>query len=202
MTPPSLTSPGWFGKLPGAGDFAHRRMPPALRRGWDNWLHDGLADLRTRHPGWIDAYLTSPVWGFLLGSGIGGESIWIGAMAPSVDRVGRYYPISLFAPLPPQDPAPSHWWQAAHGLLIQALESDADAHEFERLVSLAFTALESTSRGTPVTPALPGAGQSIWFHASSPQAAATVETSGLPRGPSFALLFDLQATAAHLENHP
>lgn len=203
MTHPTLTTPGWFGKLPGAGDFAHRRMPTALRTHWDDWLHDGLAALKVRHPGWIDAYLTSPVWGFLLGPDIAGEFTWIGAMAPSVDKVGRYYPIALFAPLTSNETEPAPWWHTAHHLLLRALEDDADAHEFERLVVTSFkTTTPNPTEGELGKPALPSFRQTIWTHASSPHAEPTMETSGLPRGPSFDLLFDLQAAAAHLEDHP
>ncbi|MGB3067112.1 MAG: type VI secretion system-associated protein TagF [Ottowia sp.] len=199
MTPTSHTSLSWFGKLPGAGDFAHRRMPPALHTCWDNWLHDGLADLRVRHPSWIDAYLTSPVWGFLLGPGIAGDTAWIGALAPSVDRVGRYYPISVFTPLPESAEDLAGWWHTAHHLLLQALESDADADDFEQLLAAGFTpSAESTSQTETVRQ--PGPGQTIWIHASHPQASPLIETDGLPRGPLFDLLFDTQPAAAQLED--
>ena len=34
----SNMAPGWFGKLPGMGDFAHRRLPEPFRSAWDRWL--------------------------------------------------------------------------------------------------------------------------------------------------------------------
>lgn len=203
MTHPSLTSPAWFGKLPGAGDFAHRRMPPTLRTRWDNWLHDGLAELRARHPGWIEAYLTSPVWGFLIGPGVAEDGTWIGAMAPSVDRVGRYYPIALFAPITLHESAPVVWWHAARHLLMQALESDADAHEFERLIANRFSHSETSSApDSAVHISFPGIGQTIWTLASDPHLKPALEAKGLPSGPGFELLFDLQTTTAHLEDQP
>ena len=30
--------PGWFGKLPGLGDFASRRLPDTFVAAWDRWL--------------------------------------------------------------------------------------------------------------------------------------------------------------------
>ena len=49
---------------------------------------------------WLDVYLTSPAWRFVFGPGACGPSPVIGLMAPSVDRVGRYFPLTLVAELP------------------------------------------------------------------------------------------------------
>ncbi|MGO8543079.1 TagF domain-containing protein, partial [Rhizobium leguminosarum] len=35
---PSTALPAWFGKLPGMGDFAHRRLPQDFLAAWDQWL--------------------------------------------------------------------------------------------------------------------------------------------------------------------
>ena len=83
--------PGWYGKLPGLGDFAARRLDKAMVGVWDGWLQDGLQALR-QQPGWLDAYLQSPVWCFALGAGVLGPQRWLGVMMPSVDAVGRYFP--------------------------------------------------------------------------------------------------------------
>ena len=87
--------PGWYGKLPGLGDFAARRLDKAMVGVWDGWLQDGLQALR-QQPGWLDAYLQSPVWCFALGAGVLGPQRWLGVMMPSVDAVGRYFPLAIF----------------------------------------------------------------------------------------------------------
>jgi type VI secretion system protein ImpM len=93
---------GWHGKLPTLGDFATRRLDPAFVDAWDQWLSEGLAALRVQ-AGWLDAYLASPSWRFLLMPGVlpgaAGERAWVGVLMPSVDRVGRYYPLTLAHPL-------------------------------------------------------------------------------------------------------
>ena len=33
---------GWYGKLPSAGDFLGRRLPPEFQGPWDRWLQHGL----------------------------------------------------------------------------------------------------------------------------------------------------------------
>ncbi|WP_425261029.1 type VI secretion system-associated protein TagF [Rubrivivax sp. RP6-9] len=96
--------PGWHGKLPSLGDFASRRLQAPFLEAWDGWLAAGLLALRERDPGgWLDAYLASPSWRFLLMPGVlpgaAGEQGYAGVLMPSVDRVGRYFPFTIVQPL-------------------------------------------------------------------------------------------------------
>lgn len=199
MTCPSPSLPGWFGKLPGAGDFAHRRMPHGLRTAWDDWLHDGLADLRIRHQGWVNSYLTSPVWGFLLGPGVvTDDTAWVGAMAPSVDRIGRYYPIALFTTLS-DSPSPSPWWKAAQQVLLRALDDDANAEYFDQLIAAAFAPDALVPAAADDAAGSPGPRRSLWVPISTPDASPAMEVHGLPTGPMFDRLFDMHPAAANVE---
>lgn len=101
---PVSDAPGWHGKLPSLGDFASRRLGADFIEPWDDWLATGLLALREADPeGWLQAYLASPSWRFLLlpGAlpGAAGAQAWAGVLMPSVDRVGRYFPLSLVQPL-------------------------------------------------------------------------------------------------------
>jgi len=93
---------GWHGKLPTLGDFATRRLDPDFVEAWDQWLDAGLLALRSRAD-WPAAYLASPSWRFLVMPGALpgalGRQAWAGVLMPSVDRVGRYYPLTLAQPL-------------------------------------------------------------------------------------------------------
>ena len=96
--------PGWHGKLPSLGDFASRRLDATFIEPWDQWLAAGLLALREARPeGWLDDYLGSPSWRFLLMPGAmpgeAGAQAWAGVLMPSVDRVGRYFPLTLVQPL-------------------------------------------------------------------------------------------------------
>ncbi len=96
--------PGWHGKLPSLGDFASRRLDAAFIEAWDGWLAAGLLALREKQPDtWLEAYLGSPSWRFLLMPGVlpgkAGMQAWCGVLMPSVDRVGRYFPLTLVLPL-------------------------------------------------------------------------------------------------------
>lgn len=97
--------PGWYGKLPTLGDFASRRLDASFIEPWDLWLGDGIAAQRERlGEAWLDAYLGSPVWRFVLMPGAlpqPAERVALaGVLMPSVDRVGRYFPLTIVTPLP------------------------------------------------------------------------------------------------------
>jgi len=92
--------PGWYGKLPGLGDFASRRLPDEFIRAWDEWLQQVIHAARTSlAEAWVDSYLTMPIWRFVLLPGLVGASGWAGVLMPSVDRVGRQFPLTLAAEL-------------------------------------------------------------------------------------------------------
>ncbi|MCW5611964.1 MAG: type VI secretion system-associated protein TagF [Rubrivivax sp.] len=106
--------PGWHGKLPSLGDFASRRLPAAFVEPWDGWLAAGMLALREAAPeDWLVAYLGSPSWRFLLMPGVlpgqpsaaagaadeAADQGWAGVLMPSVDRVGRYFPLTIALPL-------------------------------------------------------------------------------------------------------
>jgi type VI secretion system protein ImpM len=93
------SAPGFFGKLRSHGDFVGRRLPPAMRDPFDAWLQAAL--LRSRHDlgsAWTPVWLSSPLWRFVLAPGVCGDGAWAGVMMPSLDRVGRCFPLVLAAP--------------------------------------------------------------------------------------------------------
>jgi len=87
----------WFGKLPSIGDFVGRRMPHALATDWDYWLRSGLDQLRSEAPDtWTQRFIHSPIWFFLTPARVTGVPA-CGVIAPSVDRVGRFYPLTVMS---------------------------------------------------------------------------------------------------------
>ena len=65
------------------------------------WLRECLAASRAAlGERWLDLYLTSPAWRFVCAAGRLRPAPVIGLMVPSVDRVGRYFPLTLVAELP------------------------------------------------------------------------------------------------------
>ncbi len=101
MNPTSGNPPGFYGKLPSQGDFVSRRVTRDFVFYWDGWLQTVMAAGRASLGGqWQEVYLTSPIWRFVLSPGVCGEAAYAGIMMPSIDRVGRYFPLTVAAPLP------------------------------------------------------------------------------------------------------
>lgn len=87
---------GWFGKLPSAGDFIARRVPQDFVESWDRWLQQGIAHGRARlGEEFAELYLTFPVWRFVMAASGDEAGAWCGVLMPSVDRVGRLFPLTL-----------------------------------------------------------------------------------------------------------
>ena len=98
---PSKFEVGFYGKLPSHGDFLRRRVSDAFVGVWDAWLQECVAASRDALGArWLDVYLTSPAWRFVCAPGACGPAPVAGVMVPSVDRVGRYFPLTLVAELP------------------------------------------------------------------------------------------------------
>jgi type VI secretion system protein ImpM len=126
---------GWHGKLPTVGDFVTRGLDTDFVSAWDDWIATGLAALRTRYDGnWLDDYLASPTWRFLLTPGFLPaplqDQVWAGVLMPSVDRVGRYFPLTITGRLPylPTDGASQArlwaWLQHIEDAAVDALQDD------------------------------------------------------------------------------
>ena len=191
--------PGWFGKLPGMGDFAHRRLPESFRSVWDQWLQRGLARLRDRHADWTEHYLEAPVWCFALGPKVAGEGAWIGVLMPSVDGVGRYFPFTLAVELDASvgemlrgDALRSalQWWANGTRAALEGLEGDLDALRFDAVLERLFVA-ESGEVGEGVLEslALPGAGGSLWLGDPRTADGVRMVVAGLPLDAQFEALF-------------
>jgi type VI secretion system protein ImpM len=117
---------GYYGKLPALGDFVQRRLPQDFVTAWDTWLQQGmLGSQDALGSAWLETYLTAHVWHFVLMPGQLGKSGWAGVWTPSVDRIGRYFPLTLAAPLPSSLPLGAS--AASLGAWLKGLEEIARA---------------------------------------------------------------------------
>lgn len=185
------TPPGWHGKLPSLGDFASRRLDAPFIDAWDGWLAAGLLALREAQPAtWLDAYLSSPSWRFLLMPevlpGEAGEQAYAGVLMPSVDRVGRYFPFTIVQPLG-DAPASTQqmqslwaWLARLDELAADALQEDWDVERLEaELARMAAPDVGPQSAGGSPGPLLAGA----------------VAALALPAGADAALAIGIEAQA-------
>ncbi|HEY1392392.1 MAG TPA: type VI secretion system-associated protein TagF [Methylibium sp.] len=140
------TSPGWYGKLPNRGDFASRRLPDDFISGWDDWLQQGLACAREDlgEEAWLARYLVAPVLRFWLAPGVLGAVAWTGLLMPSVDRVGRHFPLTVAVPAGLSAGslaavlAAADWFSALDGAARQVLDVEFTVEDFEaRLATIA-----------------------------------------------------------------
>lgn len=128
---------GFYGKLPSLGDFVGRRLPPQFVQPWDLWLRESLTASQGRLGSrWLDHYLTSPLWRFALSPGVTGQTGWLGVLMPSVDRVGRYFPLTLAAPLAPgANPFRAlcalDWLERAEDIALSSLADGFEQEAFE-----------------------------------------------------------------------
>ena len=123
---------GLYGKLPAKRDFVAFNTPRAFLELWEPWLQAGVATSRQiLGQGWRKAYLSAPIWRFWLGRDFCGETI-LGAFMPSIDGVGRYFPLTIFTgegvgALPPPELEPNKaWFDAAETILLDALHPERD----------------------------------------------------------------------------
>jgi len=133
------TSPGFYGKLPILGDFVSRRLPAHFVRAWDAWLQEALSASREQlGSSWLDIYLTSPIWRFGLSPGTCGADACAGILMPSVDSVGRYFPLTVAVLVPQKDILPwlffagAEWFKKLERLALSVLEDELDFDEFDR----------------------------------------------------------------------
>jgi type VI secretion system protein ImpM len=156
---------GFYGKLPSEGDFVTRRLPWEFTSVWDEWLQQGMqlsrAALGER---WLEHYLSAPIWRFQLAPGICGPMGWRGLFFASVDRVGRYFPLTLaFMTVPaagarsgqgiaPSLAADASRWFAAEEAALCALDPTLQIDEFERaLQTLAEPDADAADPGADAT---------------------------------------------------
>ncbi len=122
---------GAFGKIPSVGDFFRINVPAGFVAAWDAWIQNGMLAAQGALGGSWDAhYMSAPIWRFCLSPGLAGPQKVMGVLMPSVDRVGRRFPLTLMAPL--QTPGPAQ------------LDHFSEEALFMRLEDLALDALDDT----------------------------------------------------------
>ncbi|MCF8002688.1 MAG: type VI secretion system-associated protein TagF [Chromatiaceae bacterium] len=148
--------PGFYGKFPTLGDFVSRRLPSQFIQPWDQWLQQALTESRGQlGDDWLSCYLVSPLWRFVLSPGIAGQVGWAGLLMPSVDRVGRYFPLTLARSLTPETDgfsllSASDWFGEIEQLALSSLDDGFDLQDFDRRLS-SIPAPPLTVRPVPVT---------------------------------------------------
>jgi len=140
---PPTAVPGWYGKLPSLGDFASRRLPVEFVKVWDAWLQEVIPASRDAlAERWFDCYLTMPIWRFVLLPGLLTDTGWAGVLMPSVDRVGRHFPLTLALELPSRTGAAhalfdgAEWFAGLEDAALAVLDPTRGADDLDAALAL------------------------------------------------------------------
>ena len=182
--------PGLFGKLPSRGDFVLRRLDATCRDVLDDWLQAGIStSRRVLGDAWLRSYRNAPVWRFAWPSGACGSVPLAGVLMPSMDRVGRYFPLVLAEQLS-SDRTPEEvfgamaWFDALETAALDALERETDLNDLDPAVS--------KIGPPPFGPAAPASGASLfWLPSEAGPPAVLLRSDGLPTPRSFCSLLSL-----------
>jgi len=158
---------------------------------WDAWVQEGLALARTQlGTGWLDVYLVAPVRRFWLAPGLLDTCAFSGVMMSSVDRVGRYFPLTIAQPAGTLAAAlaAAAWHAELEGVARQVLDLSFTVDDLEEALA-AVAPLEDTDRShNGASDGTDGAGSAWWCadppalqrHAAMPSASAFVSLLGCP----------------------
>ncbi len=159
---------GFYGKIPARGDFVGAGLPRAVVDAFDGWMRASLeASRNALGDDWQACWMEAPVWRFaapVAGVPLGG--VWL----PSIDRVGRAFPLVLATDAAC---AGSAWLDAVEQIGIAAVTADVPPDTFAaRLADL------------PPDPCEPAYG---WWSAGGPhRGPGRIEVAGLPDPAGFA----------------
>jgi type VI secretion system protein ImpM len=192
---------GFWGKLPAHGDFIGRGLPQAWIQAWDGWLERGLAWAAQAH-GMARLrrdLADAPTWCCVIRPGCaagarqtGGPGTWCAVLAPSRDRVGRPFPLTLAEIWPGSGPGSFEAAQARLELLLALLPlaegADAAEHLAAALQDLAGLSSPppipaQAPAGTAPAPPWPDAdrsGLSFWWPSTAAGQATAVQTQAWP----------------------
>lgn len=132
-------APGFYGKVLSRGDFVSRRLPQDFIDPWDRWLQRSLLEVEQSFgKRWIEEYVEAPIWRFALSAHVCSSAAWYGVVMPSVDRVGRYFPLTVAMRV--NDELCAHhllgvrgnaWFESVEHAMLNSLKDQSVLGEFE-----------------------------------------------------------------------
>jgi type VI secretion system protein ImpM len=186
---------GFYGKIPARGDFIRSGLPYAFIDPWDRWLQEGIAASRAElGDEWVAAWLEAPIWSFALAPGICGPDAALGLWMPSVDRVGRHFPLTLAAIVPGGNLSElvcnnGGFLAAAEQAGLVAVESDLEPDELAARIR---AAAEAAQADPGVDPSAYSSGITAlyWSQGSQRMPGFTFAGAALPDASQFVKMLD------------
>ena len=180
---------GFCGKLPARGDFVTSALPRRFVEPWHDWMQGALAASReTLAEDWLPAWNEAPIWRFALSPGICGPDAALGLWMPSVDRIGRHFPLTFAALASDCDVSAlmregGDFLDVAETTGLDALARDIEPDEVAARLSAAnWGALQETEDLLDLF----AGGKAIWWTDGAPRVAAgAFVTAALPDAAEF-----------------
>jgi len=142
---------GYFGKLPMRGDFIQRNLNPDFIQAWDTWLQNVIEASRNNlQDQWLNYYLVSPVWRYYFSLADG--DIYTGIVLPSVDKVGRYFPLTIAANIKNYPSVNSfivqnaQWYDTLENLALRALDESISFEDFNTQIDSLLRSINITQQ--------------------------------------------------------
>lgn len=153
---------GVFGKLPASGDFVSLGMDHGLRERVDDWLSRGMLALASAPDG-LRYYAAAPTWCALIAADLLAEVELGLVLAPSADRVGRDFPLSVL--IQPEVGESKRAFAARVQSVADALARSQQARSSAQ--ALRRELIEAASRGSPLElpPSSRSEDVSLWWPA-------------------------------------
>jgi type VI secretion system protein ImpM len=188
---------GCFGKMPARGDFIRLGLPRDFIDCWDAWMALMLtASREALGENWLATWLEAPIWRFALAPGVCGAGAAIGVWMPSVDRVGRYFPLTIAAVVAGGDVAAligeaGAFLDAAESAGLAAVAEDSEPAALLAAITAGVAA--SPARDARADPACLLPSGALWWSAGAPPR--LIATKGLPDATQFVAMLDARACA-------
>jgi len=172
---------GFYGKIPARGDFVRVGLPRDFTDPWDAWLQSVMSRSQALMGNdWLPAFLEAPVWHLILPPGMCGSLAALGTMLPSVDRAGRYFPLT-FGVLSPHCVARASataWLDSCEAAGIAALERDSPPDEIAAMLGSTETLVMIADQN-----------EALWWSGGSTRVEPTCLTlQGLPDAATYAAM--------------
>ncbi|MBT3196859.1 MAG: type VI secretion system-associated protein TagF [Gammaproteobacteria bacterium] len=130
---------GLYGKTPSRGDFITRNLPRSFIEPWDQWLQESILSSREQlGEDWLQYFLVTPPWRFVMAPGVCGELAWAGVLIPSVDRAQRYFPLTVAFSLNDRENLfelfinQQHWFRKIEELALTSLSDTFNIDHLEQ----------------------------------------------------------------------
>ena len=154
-----------FGKLAAKRDFIALFAPRDFLSAWEPWMQSCVSASRNSlGDSWLQAYLAAPIWRYWLGADICGATV-VGALMSSLDGMGRYYPLTLFACAnqddalaPPDIDAHDEWFAAAENFLLSTLDKNVTFEAVTNALDQLEAPTHQPTRSPPADMSIPSSG--------------------------------------------